>query len=147
MRTGDDCLLVFDTSVLLSRGILPRIEGTIARTLIPTLVKFELNFRSERSHVIDYLSRFPELKQLTMDGRVVLFSAEEPIDFVREKNITRARSCGNDEAILDACRMLQLTCLREVVLITDDVNMRLKGRGFGVRVCSSNEFLVSLNKI
>ena len=136
----ENILFVVDSCVLIkTKG--HRLDPFLHRMLIPTMVKFELGTKPGRSHILSFLHSVPTLHQLTMDGRIVPFSAQESIDYVTESK-ERIRSQGNDEAILDACRM----CRQTTILVTDDVNMRLKARCFGVAVCSSTELLVHMQQ-
>lgn len=129
-------LFVLDSCVLI-RLDEQRLKPIINKSLIPTIVKFELGTKPGRENVLLFLCKFPNLKQLTMDGRVVPFANQESIDYVVESR-NRVRSVGNDEAILDACRMCKRKC---IILVTDDVNLRLKAKCFEVSACSSNELL------
>ena len=136
----DNILFVLDSCVLIkTKG--HRLNPLLHRVLIPTMVKFELGTKPGRARLLSFLYSIPALHQLTMDGRIIPFSAQESIQYVVESK-ERIRSQGNDEAILDACRM----CRQMTVLVTDDINMRLKARCFGVAVCSSTELLVHMQQ-
>src|SRR5690348_6970111 len=128
--TQPSTFFVIDSCVLINVSE-KKLQPIINRILIPTMVKFELGTRPGRSHILSFLHSCKDLRQLTMNGRIVPFANSERIVSVTESR-KRIESEGNDEAILDACRL----CDHDVVLVTDDVNMRLKARSFGVIACS-----------
>jgi predicted ribonuclease YlaK len=133
-------LLVLDTCVIikLDTKYFKNVASVIA---IPTMSKYELLWR-ERTALVNELSLITGLSQLTPDGRLVPFHHFESSAYLPSDR-KKVPLLGHDEAILNACMNLLKRGPSDlsILLITDDVNMRLKGRCFGVEARSSRHFL------
>ena len=137
-------LYALDSCVLMSHDVDRLVCDEHRQVIIPTMVLFELQLKDDRIHIYKKLSRYTGLKQLTMDGRVVPVQAKESEMFVQDLSTKRMKSWGNDEAILDACRMgMQRHKGVKIVLVTDDVLMRLKAYSFSVTALSSVDYLAN----
>ena len=143
--------LVIDSSVLLS-GRRRHIEWLAARLLIPIIVCLEvyrnLDSKREARAAWQFITETTGLAILNIDGSIIESGNLEKkftgdALFFRDRH---GRFLTNDEAILVSCRAYRQVHAQPVMLVTDDVNMRLKGRAYEVPVASFAELLAFASK-
>jgi len=153
---------ILDTNVLLSAAPLIKIELTAnpEKFIIPLIVLHELSrvhtSTSERSDCAKEMLEFlnsetcsPLLNQIqVLDNRGIhLESLEDIFEQLKIMRQTRKSSISSDDTIIKMAQLYAAanSFLPKPILITDDVNMRLKAKSKGVICISLKEFKTLCN--